>query len=115
MRFCFDLDNTLCELKQEGQSYSQLDPKPGAVRYLQKLAQKGHYIIIYTARHMATCGGNLGRITALQAPTTIAWLAKHQIPYDELLFGKPLADYYIDDKAIAFTDFSTLEQHLPLT
>jgi len=31
---------------------------------------------------------------------TFETLAKHKIPYDELLFGKPAADAYIDGKAI---------------
>jgi hypothetical protein len=37
----------------------------------------------------------------------IAFLEEHKIPYDEIddgTKGKPLADYYIDDKAIRFTD-----------
>jgi hypothetical protein len=27
------------------------------------------------------------------------WLEKYDIPYDEIFFGKPNADIYIDDKA----------------
>ena len=30
----------------------------------------------------------------------------------ELLFGKPHADYFVDDKGITFTNFETLKKHL---
>jgi len=111
-RICFDLDNTLCENKQEGEKYEDVLPKPDAIEYLNELRNNGHYIIIFTARNMLTHNNNLGKIIANQAPIVIDWLKKHNIPYDELLFGKPLADYYVDDKAIRFTDFKTLKKQL---
>ena len=111
-RICFDLDNTLCENKKDGEKYEDVLPKPGAIQYLNELRNNGHYIVIFTARNMLTHNNNLGKIIANQAPIVIDWLKKYNIPYDELLFGKPLADYYIDDKAIRFTDFKTLKKQL---
>lgn len=113
-RICFDLDNTLCELRLPDQVYADVPPKPGASEYLKELKQKGYYIIIHTARHMLSCNSNLGRIIAIQAPIVTDWLLKHDIPYDELLFGKPLADYYVDDKAVTFTDFETLKKQVDI-
>lgn len=107
-RFCFDLDGTICENKTENETYEDVLPKPGAVSYLKELREKGHYIIILTARNMATHNNNLGKIIAKQGPIVIEWLKKYDIPYDELLFGKPNADYFIDDKGISFTDFESL-------
>jgi capsule biosynthesis phosphatase len=111
-KICFDLDNTLCENRLSDQAYIDVPPKPGAVEYLKELKQKGYYIIIHTARNMLTYNNNLGQIIANQAPIVIEWLKKHDITYDELLFGKPLADYYVDDKAVTFTDFKTLKKQL---
>ncbi len=102
-RICIDLDGTLCENKVEGETYLDVLPKPGAVAAVQAWKFAGHYIIIYSARNMVTHNNNLGRIIAHQSPIVVEWLKKHQIPYDELWFGKPLADFYIDDKAIEFT------------
>jgi len=61
---------------------------------------------------MVTYNNNLGKILAVQAPIVIDWLKKYNIPYDELLFGKPHADYFIDDKGITFTNFETLKKDL---
>lgn len=107
-RFCFDLDGTICENKKGEETYEDVLPKPGAVKYLKDLKENGHYIIILTARNMATHNNNVGKIIAKQGPIVIEWLKKYDIPYDELLFGKPNADYFIDDKGIAFTDFESL-------
>jgi NDP-sugar pyrophosphorylase family protein len=40
---------------------------------------------------------------ARQGQTLIAWLDRHGIEYDELWFGKPHADVYVDDKAFTFS------------
>jgi NDP-sugar pyrophosphorylase family protein len=42
-------------------------------------------------------------VVARQGQTLIAWLEHHGIEYDELWFGKPHADLYVDDKAFAFS------------
>jgi len=113
-RICFDLDGTICEIKTKNQSYETVLPIAGMVEYLQELKNNGHYIIIMTARNMATYNNNLGQIIANQAPTVIEWLKKYNIPYDELLFGKPNADFFVDDKAINFTNTENLKNNIKL-
>ena len=112
MRICIDLDGTLCKNLKDGETYETVAPMEGAVDVVNKLKSKGHYIIIYTARRMKTLNSNIGAIIAEQGPVVINWLAKHNIPYDELLFGKPLADIYIDDKALKFTDWANTLNNL---
>ena len=34
--------------------------------------------------------------------TTLQWLEQHGVTYDEIHFGKPYADVYIDDHAFRF-------------
>ncbi len=34
------------------------------------------------------------------------WLARHAIEYDEIHFGKPHADVYLDDNAVRFEAWS---------
>jgi capsule biosynthesis phosphatase len=109
MRLCIDLDGVICELKKPGQDYSQVQPIPGAVEKVRQLRAAGHYIILMTARHMKTCSGNVGMVMARQGKTTIDWLHKHGIEYDELHFGKPHADVYIDDNAVRFVSWSQIE------
>jgi hypothetical protein len=42
---------------------------------------------------------NTGAAIANIAKLTIETLDNFEIPYDELIFGKPYAEIYIDDKA----------------
>lgn len=106
MRICIDLDGVLCYTKKSDENYSDVLPIEGSIEAIQELKNEGHYIIIATSRHMKTCNGNVGQIIAKQGKTLIDWLEKHNIKYDELLFGKSLADFYIDDKAIHFTSWN---------
>jgi capsule biosynthesis phosphatase len=108
MRICIDLDGVICHLKKEGQTYDQLEPMPGALEKLQALKAAGHYIIIQTARHMKTCEGNVGRVQARIGAATLNWLEKHKVPYDEIYFGKPWAQIYIDDNAFRFEKWETI-------
>ena len=83
-RICIDLDGVICSFKQSNQTYADVTPLPGAVEHLQNLKNQGHYIIIHTARHMKTCNGNVGQVINKVGKITLDWLAKHQIPYDEI-------------------------------
>jgi capsule biosynthesis phosphatase len=102
MRICIDLDGVVCELRRPGQQYADLSPIPGAVEKLRALRSAGHYIILCTARHMKTCDGNVGKVIARQGKVTLDWLQRLDVPYDELHFGKPHADIYLDDNAVRF-------------
>lgn len=108
MRICIDLDGVVCRLRNPGQDYTQLEPVPGALEKLQELKGAGHYIILYTARHMKTCGGNVGQVIARQGAITLDWLKRHGVAYDELHFGKPHADVYIDDNAMRFETWDSI-------
>lgn len=102
MRLCIDLDGTLCEYKAPGGRYDDVRPLPGAAEFLRARRAEGHTVIIYTARHMKTCGGNVGLVVARQGQILHKWLRDHGMEYDELYFGKPQADLYIDDNALRF-------------
>jgi len=108
MRICIDLDGVICQLKKEKQTYDQLEPIPGAIEKLKKLKAAGHYIIIQTARHMKTCEGNVGRVQARIGAATLNWLEKNNVPYDEIYFGKPWAQIYIDDNAYRFENWDVI-------
>jgi len=100
LRICFDLDNTLVTYPTVPNDYSTVKPIKNMIDLLISLKQKGHEIIIYTARRMKTHHNNVGKVIKDIALITINTLEKFNIPYDELLFGKPIADIYIDDRAI---------------
>ncbi len=106
MRVCLDLDGTICYNKQINQKYEDVLPIEGAVEKIRQWKKDGHEIIIYTARNMATCNNSLGKIIKNQSSIITDWLNYYGIPFDELWFGKPLADIYIDDKALKFENWN---------
>lgn len=100
LRICFDLDNTLVTYPTIPNDYSSVKPITKNIKLLHNLKNNGHEIIIYTARRMLTHKGDIGKVIKDIALVTINSLEKFDIPYDELIFGKPIADIYIDDRAI---------------
>ncbi len=112
MRIVIDLDGTICPIKQKHQHYSELQPLPGAVEKLREIKELGHYIIIMTARNMATQEANLGKVMKNIGKVTLDWLEQYQIPYDEIHFGKPNANLYIDDRALRFQSWDKINEEL---
>lgn len=100
MRVCFDLDNTLVTYPQIPGDYSTVNPIYNMIDLARKMKEEGHTIIIYTARRMETHKNNVGAVIRDIGRVTFDTLDKFDIPYDELIFGKPIADIYIDDRAI---------------
>ncbi len=110
MRICIDLDGVICQLRCDGaQAYSDLAPMLGAVEKINSLKEQGHYIIIYSARRMKTHQANLGAVIADIGFDTIEWLKKYNVAYDEIYFGKPWADIYIDDNAYRFDSWGQID------
>jgi len=100
-RLIFDLDDTLCTT-QNG-DYANAQPITEVVEKLREYHRQGFTIVINTSRNMRTYQGNIGAINKNTLPIIIDWLARHDIPYDELYVGKPwcgFEGFYVDDKAI---------------
>ena len=109
MRICIDIDGTICEVRRPDQSYADVRPLPGAAEKIRDLRKQGHYVIFATARHMQTCGANVGLVLKRQGKTLFDWLERHGFEYDEIWFGKPNADLYLDDRAHKFEgDWATI-------
>lgn len=72
------------------------EPMPGVKEALSKMKDLGYTILIYTCRSKTEEGIELVR----------EYLDKYEIPYDSIFEGeKPFARFYIDDRAIKFTDW----------
>lgn len=100
LRICFDLDNTLVTYPEIPGDYSTVKPIKKMIDLLLFFKKQGHEIIIYTARRMETHKSNIGKVIKDIAMTTFVTLEKFGILYDEIIFGKPIADIYIDDRAM---------------
>lgn len=108
-----DVDGTLCGIKQPGQSYADLEPDHAMLEKLREYRAKGYRILLYTARNMRTYDGNLALINRHTAPVLLEWLERWEVPYDEILFGKPwprTKGFYIDDRAVRPEEFLRLSE-----
>ncbi|MDQ6761435.1 MAG: HAD hydrolase family protein [Bacteroidota bacterium] len=112
MRIVIDLDGTICPIKEKDGKYDELTPLPGAIEKINELKNAGHYIIILTARNMATQGSNVGKVMKNIGKITLDWLEKYEVQYDEIYFGKPNAHVYIDDRALRFSEWKDVDQSL---
>ena len=104
-----DLDQTICF--SESGDYMNALPNNEVIAKLREMKNLGFSIVIYTARNMRTFAGNLGKINVHTLPTIIKWLDKYNVPYDEIMVGKPWPGpqgFYVDDKAIRPNEFINL-------
>ena len=111
MRLCFDLDGTLCT----GRPYEEAQPIKESIQALNDLSAAGHEIIIYTARGMSSCKGNIGKVVNKLGALTLSQLEEWGVRYDEIIFGKPCADLYVDDKGVGIEMIPHLEEILERT
>ena len=104
----FDVDGTLCPIKNKEEQYENLIPDEEMIRKLKEYKKEGAKIVLFTSRNMKTYNGNLGLINANTAIIMQNWLKKWNIPYDEILFGKPWPGsrgLYIDDRTVRPDEF----------
>lgn len=90
-RFVFDIDGVIAKFNKE-LTYDKSLPEEKMIKAINNLYDKGNEIILHTARGYVT-GIDWEDVTKNQ-------LEKWGLKYHELHFGKPNADYYIDDKMI---------------
>lgn len=102
-----DIDGTICDAPANG-DYSNCPPKIDVIQELKSQDKSGSYIILFTARNVRTLKGSMGLINKYTAPTLLSWLERHEVPYDEIVFGKPWGEggvIYIDDKNCSIEEF----------
>lgn len=106
--FVFDIDGTLCPIKKKEEKYEDLVPYQNMVEKLRYYKENGAKIILFTSRNMNSYNGNLGLINKNTAKVLSAWLDKWDIPYDEILYGKPWPGhkgFYVDDRTVRPDEF----------
>ena len=112
MRYCFDLDGTLCTLEVDGMKegnnkdnlqYENAKPIQSRIDFVNELYENDNYIIIETAR---------GTVTKKDwYEKTRSQLEEWGLKYHELRTGtKIAADIYIDDKGMHSDDFFMLSK-----
>jgi len=88
---CCDIDGVIAAIEPTN-DYNLSKPREEIITHIRQLYQQGHHIILFTARGTMT-GIDWRAVTEKQ-------MKEWGVPYHELHFGKPAADYYIDDRAL---------------
>jgi CMP-N,N'-diacetyllegionaminic acid synthase len=93
--YCFDIDGVIASI-QKDLRYENAAPIMKNIKKINSLYDINHKIILFTARGSET-GIDWKELTTRQ-------MKEWGVKYNKLLFGKPAADYYIDDKNIDIED-----------
>lgn len=95
-------------MKQKNENYEELIPYENMINKLRYYHENGAKITLFTSRNMNSYQGNIGLINKNTAKLLLAWLEKWNIPYDEILYGKPWPGhkgFYIDDRTVRPDEF----------
>lgn len=110
LRVVMDIDGVLA--RKDDVPYAEREPDEEVLSRLREYDSRGFDIILYTARNMNSYDGRIGKINANTAEVLLEWLSEHEVPYDEIHYGKPWCGhegFYVDDKAIRPSEFLSME------
>ena len=110
-KIVIDLDDTI-SITEKG-NYSESIPNNRVVEKLREYRDLGYEIVIYSSRNMRTYNCNLGEINVHTLPIILDFLNRYDIPYDQVIMGKPWAGYggfYVDDKSIRPSEFINMSE-----
>jgi len=96
---CVDFDGTLFPYRP---LYEQNPPMPNAVETMWWLKSQGYKIVIFTSRLSPSWLEESGESEQRSLGWVEGLLVQNNIPYDMITAEKVPAEYYIDDRAIAF-------------
>ncbi len=91
MIYCFDIDGTICTYTDG--NYAKAIPIDHRIQHINQLIAQGMTVIFHTARGAKT-GIDWTEFTQEQL---ITWGILNPI----IIFGKPLADLYVDDRGVS--------------
>ena len=101
-RIILDFDDTLAHAVNR--DWGNAKPNTQLIDKTNKLFDDGWTIDIFTARGSISCNSR-EEASAKYQPEMEQWLKKNGVKYHSISFNKPLAAYYIDDKAMTPEDF----------
>jgi len=94
---CIDFDNTITTLSGYPITGELRD---GCKDELLLLKRKGYRLVLYTSR------------VGSDFKEAVEFCKQHELPFDDYVSNKPLAKYYIDDKAIKFNEWKDIHKEV---
>lgn len=104
---CVDVDDTLCFTNDN--DYTKSRPNNPVVAKVREAKAKGWWIVLHTARGMGRSDGHIETVADEVLTEVREFCKQYDIPYDEIVVGKPWARWYIDDRALRPDEFTELE------
>ena len=103
MKYVIDIDGTICTTKSG--DYDRSIPIVERISFVNNLFENGHEVVYFTARGMGSTNEDrteaINRWFDFTKKQLDSWGAK----YNDLILGKPSADFYVDDKNLSIFDF----------
>jgi hypothetical protein len=99
-KFCFDIDGVICKTIKN--KYKLSKPNKAVIKTINKLYQRGNYIIIFTSRYMGRNKENVFKSKKQGFQFTYNQLVSWKLKFHKLILGKPSYDLIVDDKALGF-------------
>jgi histidinol phosphatase-like enzyme len=101
----FDLDDVICFRPQKYENlgmkkYDYCEPNEEIIKLVNSLYDDNNIIIIYTARGMNQCKGDVDEVYEQLYNKTLYQLKLWNIKFHKLVMGKIHYDILIDDKAL---------------
>ena len=97
--FCFDIDGVIASITPNN-DYKLARPIINNINIINELYKKNN-IILFTARGYVT-GLDWEEVTKNQ-------MEKWKVKYHELKFGKPAADFYVDDRILSLDSLQKIK------
>lgn len=96
-RLVFDFDGVICVFGSK--DYKKAVPYEISIANINRSYLEGWYIVIFTARYMSRCKGNVEWARSMGQKEAETWLRKFGVNFNEMILGKPSGDIYVDDRA----------------
>lgn len=108
--FIVDVDGTICDgapLEDGTYDYKNAVPIKSVIQRINHLYEAGNTIVLFTARGMRSCGGDLEKIKKSVVPTLQTWLETYNVKHHRLEIGKPWGEnpIYIDNRSLSIKSF----------
>jgi len=91
MRIAIDIDGFLT-MESEGHDYLIRTPNKDNIERVNQLRKTGCFILLFTSRFEE------------DRFITLDWLKEHGVEFDEVVFGKPKVDCYVDDISLPYIE-----------
>ena len=110
MTYVFDIDGTICS--NSNGDYDSAKPIKPRIEMVNSLYDKGHTIVLQTARGMGRTNNNQTSAYVLFYVYTVQQLGTWGVKYHSLFLGKPSGDVYVDDKGVKDAEFFDVHKEI---